>query len=306
MVGIGGRIVYRQAFGLRSITPRQASMTVDTIFDLASLTKVIVTTTAIMQLAERGLIDLDKPVAAYWPAFAGGGKGAITIRELLTHYSALPPDLPAGGWSGYGEAMAKIESIAPVKTPGKFVYSDIDFAALGEIVRRVSGLSLDAYARRHIFAPLGMRDTMFTPPPALLDRIAPADIENGVLRWGSVQDPMAFHMGEVAGHAGLFGTADDLAKFAEMLLAGGSAQGHRILLASLRRRHDPAAKPPRPGRHSRLWLGHRFGLCDGVRTGLLAAVLRPYRLHRHGDLDRPGEPELHDRPDQSPASRCDR
>jgi uncharacterized protein YbbC (DUF1343 family) len=230
VVGIGGRIVYRQAFGLRSITPRQVSMTVDTIFDLASLTKVIATTTAIMQLAERGLINLDKPVAAYWPAFAGGGKGAITIRELLTHYSAMPPDLPAGGWSGYGEAMAKIESIAPVKTPGKFVYSDIDFAALGEIVRRVSGMSLDAYARLHIFAPLGMRDTMFTPPPALLDRIAPADIENGVLRWGSVQDPMAFHMGEVAGHAGLFGTADDLARFAEMLLAGGSAQGHRILL----------------------------------------------------------------------------
>ncbi len=142
--------------------------------------------------------------------------------------------------------MAKIESIAPVKTPGKFVYSDIDFAALGEIVRRVSGLSLDAYARRYIFAPLGMRDTMFTPPPALLDRIAPADIENGVLRWGAVQDPMAFHMGEVAGHAGLFGTADDLAKFAEMLLAGGSAQGHRILIAGLRRRHDPAAKPHRP------------------------------------------------------------
>ncbi|HEY2110835.1 MAG TPA: serine hydrolase domain-containing protein, partial [Dongiaceae bacterium] len=189
VVGIGGRIVYRQAFGLRAITPRQAPMTVDTIFDLASLTKVIATTTAIMQLAERGLIDLDKPVAAYWPAFAGGGKGAITIRELLTHYSAMPPDLPAGGWSGYGDAMAKIESIEPVKTPGSFVYSDIDFAALGEIVRRVSGLSLDAYARRYIFAPLGMRDTMFIPPPALLDRIAPADIENGVLRWGSVQDP---------------------------------------------------------------------------------------------------------------------
>jgi uncharacterized protein YbbC (DUF1343 family) len=229
VVGIGGRSVYRQAFGLRAITPRQAPMTVDTIFDLASLTKVIATTTAIMQLSERGLIDLDKPVAAYWPGFAGGGKGAITIRELLTHYSALPPDLPAGGWSGYDEAMAKIESIEPVKAPGNFVYSDIDFATLGEIVRRVSGLSLDAYARRYIFTPLGMRDTMFTPPPALLDRIAPADIENGVLRWGSVQDPMAYRMGEVAGHAGLFGTADDLAKFAEMLLAGGSAQGHRIL-----------------------------------------------------------------------------
>ena len=243
VVGIGGRIVYRQAFGLRSITPRQAPMTVDTIFDLASLTKVIVTTTAIMQLTERGLIDLDKPVAAYWPAFAGGGKGMITIRELLTHYSALPPDLPPAGWSGYDEAIAKIESIPPAKTPGKFLYSDIDFAALGEIVRRVSGLSLDAYARRYIFEPMGMRETMFTPPPALLDRIAPADIENGTLRWGAVQDPMAFHMGEVAGHAGLFGTADDLAKFAEMLLSGGSAQGHRILspasIAAMTRPQSP-------------------------------------------------------------------
>ena len=202
--------------------------------------------------------------------------------------------------------MAKIESIQPVKTPGNFVYSDIDFAALGEIVRRVSGLSLDAYARRYIFTPLGMRDTMFTPPPALLDRIAPADIENGVLRWGSVQDPMAFHMGEVAGHAGLFGTADDLAKFAEMLLAGGSAQGHRILspgsIAAMTRPQSPIGQAAIRGYGWDI----DFGLCHGLRAGLLAAVLRPYRLYRHGNLDRSGEPELHDRAHQPPASRCHR
>jgi uncharacterized protein YbbC (DUF1343 family) len=233
IVGIGRRIVYRQAFGHRAIVPREAPMAVDTIFDLASLTKVIATTTAVMQLSEQGRLNLDKPVAAYWPAFAGGGKAAVTIRELLTHYSGLPPDLPPGGWSGYGEALKEIESIRPLAAPGStFVYSDIDFAALGEVVRRVSGLSLDVYCRRNIFAPLGMRDTMFGPPAALLDRIAPADVEGGNLRWGAVQDPMAFRMGGVAGHAGLFGTAEDLASFAQMLLSGGTLKGRRILKAA--------------------------------------------------------------------------
>jgi len=231
LVGIGGKVVYRQAFGDRSLLPVRKPMTVDTIFDAASLTKVVATTTAVMQLNERGLLDLDKPVASYWPAFASNGKARITIRDLMTHYSGLPPDLPLQPtWSGYAQSMRRIAALVPDEAAGTaFDYSDVDFAVLGELVRRVSGLPLDVYCKRRIFDPLGMRDTSFHPSRSLLGRIAPADLEDGALRWGQVQDPMAYRMGGVAGHAGLFTTADDLSLFSQMLLSGGMATGARIL-----------------------------------------------------------------------------
>jgi len=221
VLGIGDRIVVRQAYGNRSVMPSVQPATLDTIYDAASLTKVMATSVAIMQLVERGQIDLDRPAAAYWPAFAANGKGDITVRQLLTHYAALPAGIPTRAWSGTEGALDAIVALKPLAPAGtRFVYSDVDFIVLGEIVRRVSGQPLDAYAAKNIFQPLGMRDTAFRPT-APRERIAPADVEGGELRWGEVQDPIAYRMGGVAGHAGAFTTADDLTKFAQMMLGGG-------------------------------------------------------------------------------------
>src|SRR5258708_2183586 len=222
VLGIGDRIVLRQAYGQRSVTPDVTPATLDTIYDAASLTKVMATAVAIQQLVEQGKINLDQPAATYWPAFAANGKGAITVRQLMTHYAALPAGIPTRGWSDYQGALDAIVALKPVAPAGtRFNYSDVDFIVLGEIVRRVSGQPLETYAAQHIFQPLGMRDTTFLPSPSLRDRIAPADLEGSELRWGDVQDPIAYRMGGVAGHAGVFTTADDLTKFAQMMLAGG-------------------------------------------------------------------------------------
>lgn len=224
-------MVYRAAFGWKALTPEPEPLSPDDIFDLASVTKVVATTTAVMQLVEQGRLDLDAPVATYWPAFGAGGKSKITVRQLLTHSSGLPPDLDlAADWRGQDEALARAAAVEPARTPGeRFVYSDINFIVLGELVRRVSGEPLDVYARRHIFEPLGMTETGFRPAAAELSRIVATDRQDGRLRWGEVQDPTAFRMGGVAGHAGLFSTADDLTRFARMLVNGGELDGVRIL-----------------------------------------------------------------------------
>jgi len=234
LVGHQGKVVYRRAFGNRSLVPEKLPMTEDTIFDIASLTKVMATTPAVMQLVEQGKIRLQDPASKYWPEFEGNGKGEISVRELLTHYSGLRPDLDLKpDWSGYDTAMRMIVAETPVDPPGtRFVYSDINFESLGEIVRRVSGQPLDVYCAEHIFKPLGMKDTGFNPPAALRDRIAPTQYQHGTtgkMLWGEVHDPTAYNMGGVAGHAGVFSTADDLAIFAQMLLDGGNFQGVQIL-----------------------------------------------------------------------------
>jgi uncharacterized protein YbbC (DUF1343 family) len=233
LVGDQAGILYRQAFGARMLQPKQAAMTEDTIFDLASLTKVIATTTAVMQLVGAGRLHLEAPVAKYWPSFAAHGKAGITIEQLLTHSSGLRADLDLHeNWSGALEARLRVEAERPQYAPGaKFVYSDINFIALAELVERVTGQSFQTYAARHIFSPLGMKDTGFLPAQSLRARIAPADVENGSLRWGEVQDPTAKRMGGVAGHAGLFSTANDLALFAQMLMSGGALNGTRVLSA---------------------------------------------------------------------------
>jgi len=226
-----GKIAFRQAFGLRMTEPAPAQLRTDDIFDLASLTKVIATTTAIMQLVEQGRIQLDAPAATYWPAFAANSKEAITIRQLLTHTSGLAPDLDLStSWRGRDDGLARAAAARTVRAPGTaFLYSDINFIVLGEIVARVSGEPLDIYVQDHVFEPLGMTTTGFHPPASSLDRIVATDREQGHLRWGEVQDPTAYRMGGVAGHAGLFSTADDLARFATMLLRGGELDGARIL-----------------------------------------------------------------------------
>ncbi len=232
IVGQGDATLYRRAFGLRREGLVRTPMTADAIFDLASLTKVVATTTAVMQLVERGKLRLDAPAADYWPRFGAAGKSAVTIRELLTHYSGLKADLsPAGRWSGYGAAMNLLAADRPRFAPGtRYLYSDENFAALGELVRRVAGLPLDVYCARNIFQPLGMDDTRFDPPDDEGGRIAPTESRSRAP--ATVNDPTARRMGGVAGHAGLFSTADDLARFARMLLGGGRLGGARILAPS--------------------------------------------------------------------------
>jgi uncharacterized protein YbbC (DUF1343 family) len=234
VIGHEGRVIYRKAFGHRALVPEELPMTVDTIFDLASLTKVVATTTAIMQLVEQGKIALSAPVSDYWPEFKVNGKEAISVRELMTHYSGLPPDLDLKpDWSGYETAMKMIVGEKPIVPPGtRFIYSDINFETLGELVRRVSGEPLDVYCFEHIFKPLGMKETRFKPPATWRHRIAPTQYQygdRGKMLWGEVHDPTSYNMGGVAGHAGLFSTADDLTIFAQMLLDGGSYNGVRIL-----------------------------------------------------------------------------
>jgi len=234
VVGHDGHVVYRKAFGERALVPERLPMAADTIFDMASMTKVIATTTAVMQLVEQGKIVLSAPVSDYWPEFKQNGKEAVTIRELMTHYSGLPPDLPLNpAWTGYDTAMQLIVASELDAPPGtRFIYSDINFETLGEIVRRVSGQPLDVYCAEHIFKPLGMKDTGFSPSTSLRSRIAPTQYEHGnsgPVLWGVVHDPTSRFMGGVAGHAGLFSTADDVSIFAQMLLNGGTYNGARIL-----------------------------------------------------------------------------
>jgi uncharacterized protein YbbC (DUF1343 family)/CubicO group peptidase (beta-lactamase class C family) len=241
LIGRGDDVLYHAPFGDRAVEPAREPMTEDTLFDLASLTKVVATTTSVMQLVEEGRIGLRDPVVRFIPAFGAHGKDRVTILDLLTHTSGLPPDLPLETeFSGDDEAIRRASALEPDAPPGtRFVYSDIDFFLLGDIVRRVSGERLDRYVRTHIFEPLGMRDTMFLPPPALAPRIAPTQ-RCLPLAWpcnqpdapflrGVVHDPTARRMGGVAGHAGLFSTAHDLSRFCRMLLAGGALDGVRIL-----------------------------------------------------------------------------
>ncbi|MGA2201373.1 MAG: serine hydrolase [Terriglobales bacterium] len=229
IVGHDGQVVYRKAYGNRAIEPRPGAMTPDTVFDCASLTKVVATTTAVMQLWERGKFRMNDPVAKYLPEFEQNGKQDITIRQLLVHYSGLAPDLDlTKAWEGKETAYRMAFEEAPERAPGAaFEYSDINFVVLGALVERLSGESLDAYAAKHIFASLGMKETRFVPLSSWGPRIAPTRIapteedENHHLLRGVVHDPTARRMGGVAGHAGLFSTADDLAIFAQALLDGG-------------------------------------------------------------------------------------
>ena len=223
LVGHNGRTVYRKAFGWRSLEPTREPMTADTIFDLASLTKCVATTTSIMKLVQDGRLRLNDPVSAYVPEFAQNGKKDVTVRELLTHYSGLEPDLDLNAmWNGRDAAFSMAMQQRPAHPPGSgFVYSDINFEVLGYLVEKVSGKPLNEFADENIFVPLRMRHTRFLPSAEWAHLIAPTEYdEHGQMLRGVVHDPTARRMGGVAGHAGLFSTADDLAKFARDILSG--------------------------------------------------------------------------------------
>jgi uncharacterized protein YbbC (DUF1343 family)/CubicO group peptidase (beta-lactamase class C family) len=221
---------YQKAYGRRAVVPAEEWMTPDTVFDAASLTKVVATTPAIMLLVERGAIDLDAPVATYLSEFLGDGRNQVTVRHLLTHTSGLRPGIPSrAGWIGYDNGIALALEERPTQPPGTaFRYSDVNFILLGELVRRVSALPLDQFAAREFYQPLRMRDTGFLPRAALQPRIAPTTQTGDHVLRGIVHDPTARRMGGVAGHAGLFTTATDLARFARMLLHGGVLEGTRV------------------------------------------------------------------------------
>jgi CubicO group peptidase (beta-lactamase class C family) len=220
------------AIGHRAVLPEKETMREDTIFDLASLTKVVATTPSMMLLVEEGKVKLDAAVKDYVPEFNGEGRERITVRQLMTHTSGMKPDLPLKPvWSGHDTAIRMICATPPDRAPDeRFRYSDINFILLGEIVQRVSGEPLDVFAKQHVFEPLGMKETTFNPGAKLRPRIAPTERdENGVMLRGIVHDPTARRMGGVAGHARLFSTTFDLARYSRMILNNGELDGKRFL-----------------------------------------------------------------------------
>ncbi|HYI93975.1 MAG TPA: exo-beta-N-acetylmuramidase NamZ domain-containing protein [Bryobacteraceae bacterium] len=231
VVGHQGQIVFQKAYGNRALVPRPEAMTLDTIFDVASLTKVVATTSAIAKLVEEGKVRLSERVTHYIPEFQGG-KSEITVKNLLTHFSGMRPDVDLEPmWTGYETGIRLATIDRPIGPPNsRFVYSDINFVLLGEIVQRTSGKTLAEYVGQKVFRPLGMADTTFQPAERLNPRIAPTEIAKGTQTpfRGMVHDPTARFMGGIAGHAGLFSTAADLSKFAEMILGMGRRKGVRI------------------------------------------------------------------------------
>jgi serine-type D-Ala-D-Ala carboxypeptidase len=203
------------------------------VWDLASLTKVVGLTTAVMQLVEQGRIELDAPVQRYVPAWRGPNKERVTVRHLLTHTSGLPSFRPYDRQTQNADSLAMLLFGTALDTlPGvRMVYSDIGAFMIGQVVERVAGERLDAYLQRHVFGPLRMEDTRFNPPASWLARIAPTEIDSlrGGLVHGKVHDERAYYLGGVAAHAGLFGSAHDLARFARMMLSGGALDGVRVL-----------------------------------------------------------------------------
>ncbi len=223
--------VYSKTYGQRALVPAPAATTADTIYDAASLTKVVATTTAVMQLVEQGKLVLDAPVARYLSAFGAKGKDRITVRHLMTHMSGLRSGIPATpAWSGVPAAIEHACAEELRHAPeSQFLYSDINFIVLGELVRLASGQPLDVYTREKVFGPLKMTDAGFLPPREKLARIAPTELVDGTMIHGVVHDPTSRRMGGVAGHAGLFLTIPDLVRFCRMILNGGELDGARIL-----------------------------------------------------------------------------
>lgn len=259
LVSHRGRVIYKKAFGERALIPHRERMTTGTIFDLASLTKLFATTPSIMRLLEQGKIRLNDPLVRYMPAFASHGKDQITIRMLLTHTSGLAPDPPlSAALAGEDALMKEIDGERLISPPGdRFIYSDTNFILLGELVKQLTGKRLDKYAEEHFYRPLGMKHTRFLPPTSWIPDIAPTeeiDLPPGakpgsglghVLR-GVVHDPRARAIGGVAGHAGLFSTASDLAIFCQMMLDNGRIPGstRRIFSAATVRRMITPETPP--------------------------------------------------------------
>jgi len=289
LVARRGKIAATRAIGHAQVVPEARAMTTDTIFDLASVTKVVAGVTAALLLVDAGAWSLDDPVVRFLPAFATAGKGPITLRQLLTHTSGLPPWRPC-----YTAARTVAETFAYIRdaelecAPGMQVqYSDLGMAVIRQLAETVSGIELEPLLQHHIFEPLGLRDTGYLPSYETRERIAATERGNRyeqdmVARaglhfdgWrdhvlvGEVDDGNTHYaLGGVSSHAGLFATAADLARFGQMYLQGGAWQGRRIISAATIRE---ATRPQTVGLNDSYGLGWRL-----LRTGW-PSVAPPYR-----------------------------
>lgn len=230
---VGYAVRYSDGAGTELPEDQKVPMRADTIFDMASVSKLF-TSVTVMQLVEAGTVDVEEPVATYLPEFGVNGKAGITVRQLLTHTSGLVSWLPL--WSAYPDIPSRIKAVmdvAPHNTPGMvYEYSDLNLITLGVMVERLTGEKLDQVVAERVTGPLGMVDTGYNPPASKLDRVAATEYEaappRGMVR-GSVHDENAWSLGGVAGHAGVFSTATDMAILAQTILNGGTYAGHRIL-----------------------------------------------------------------------------
>jgi uncharacterized protein YbbC (DUF1343 family)/CubicO group peptidase (beta-lactamase class C family) len=230
-VGREGKIVYLKAFGDRQVEPNRVAMTTDTLFDMASVTKPVATATSIMLLVEQGRLRLRDRVAQHMPEFGQKGKEDITVEDLLLHQGGLIPDNSLKDYdNGPAKAWERICALSTRSAPGTdFVYSDVGFIVLGELVRRICGEDVHQFSQARIYGPLGMKETGYLPNEELRKKAAATEQRNGNWMQGEVHDPRAFLLGGIAGHAGLFSTAEDLAVYSQMMLEGGSYQGARIM-----------------------------------------------------------------------------
>lgn len=232
VIGTHDSVLFKRAYGLRSVEPTREPMDTATVFDLASLTKTVATASSLLVLEDRGLLSLDSPVSKYVREFSGKGKEAVTVRELLLHTSGLPAVTSHRDYThGIADAMKRLGSLSlPVAPETRFRYSDVGYVVLGEVVARVSGKPLDVFAREAVFGPLGMTQTTYLPPADWLPRIAPTERRrDGTMIRGEVHDPISSLLGGVAGNAGVFSTADDMTRFAQAILGKGSLGGKRLM-----------------------------------------------------------------------------
>jgi CubicO group peptidase (beta-lactamase class C family) len=257
IVGRRDTILFAKGYGRLTWNPGSPAVSTDsTLWDLASLTKVIATTPALMLLVERGQVALDSPVVRYVPEFNSPGTRAITVRHLLTHTSGLRGTLPLKDAADSAAALLMVLTTVPVVPPGtRMVYSDLNAILLGEIVRHVTGQPLDVFVTREVYAPLGVaQEMLFRPPRRLERRIAPTGLWHGHAIAGVVNDPNAHKLGGVAGHAGLFATAQALARFAQLMLSEGAVPGSggkQIIKTATVHQFTQIAVPARRGTSAR-------------------------------------------------------
>ncbi|MYC82799.1 MAG: beta-lactamase family protein [Acidobacteria bacterium] len=271
LVGQGGHILFEKAYGHRCLEPRPEPMTLETRFDLASLTKVLATATGVLILVQDGKARLEDPVSRYLPDFGRRGKGTITIRQVLTHYSGLAPyfRLEAKGPEAASAVIDKICHSDLSAAPGSdFIYSDLGFILLGRLIEVVSGEPLDRFVRSRVFSPLKMVETGFRPPPGGRHPIAPTEkgVDGSFLR-GQVHDPLAMSMGGVAGHAGLFSNARDLSRYCRMVLNDGWLEGASVLQPRMvRQMVAPQSSPGKPDIRGLGWdIQSRYSSPKGTR-----------------------------------------
>ena len=284
IVGRHDTILYAKGYGRLTWRTASPAVSVDSTFwDLASLTKVVATTPALMLLVEQGKVVLDSPVVRYVPEFNSAGTSHITVRHLLTHTSGLRPTLPLRDAPDSATALLMVLTTVPVSPPGtRMVYSDLNAILLGEIVRRVTGQPLDVYVARTVYVPLGLeQDLLFRPSRKLEKRIAPTGLWHGHPIAGVVNDPSAGKLGGVSGNAGVFGTARGLARFAQFMLNQGALPGRaRILRKETVHQFIQTAVPARRGVSART-LGWE-ALPTGEETSSAGRLLGPHSYGHTG------------------------